>query len=64
MGKLAVHDSFGEISIITEEPMTCSVVSASAVELAVIEPEKLKGEKYTLKLLIQVIIFWLSFYLC
>ena len=43
MGKLKVNDSFGEISIITEEPISCSIVTATAVELAIIEPEKLKG---------------------
>ena len=43
MGKLCVHDSFGEISVITDEPITCSIVTATQVELAVIEPDKLKG---------------------
>ena len=43
MGKLGVHDSFGEISVITKEPISCSIVTATPVEMAVIEPEKLEG---------------------
>ena len=42
MGKLTVHDSFGEISVISKEPISCSIVTATPVELAVIEPEKLE----------------------
>ena len=44
MGKLGINDSFGEISVITDEPITCSIVTSSPVQLAVIEPDKLKGE--------------------
>lgn len=45
MGKLTVHDSFGEISVITDDPITCSIVTATPVQLAVIEPDKLKGNQ-------------------
>ena len=44
MGKLMKHDTFGEISVILNEPMSCSVVTADKVELAVISPQKLDGK--------------------
>ena len=43
MGKLSASDSFGEISIVTGEPITCSIMTATHVELGCIEPEKLAG---------------------
>ena len=46
MGKLHQSDSFGEISVILDEPITCSIVTASEVELGCIEPEKLRGMNY------------------
>ena len=44
MGQLGPTDSFGEVSIIGDEPMNCSIVTATKVELACIEPPKLKGK--------------------
>lgn len=41
MGRLGSGESFGEISLINNEPMTCSVVTASDCEFAVIESEGL-----------------------
>ncbi len=43
VGKLAAHDSFGEVSCVTSEPMPYSIVTNTAVELCVVEPEKLAG---------------------
>ena len=43
MGKLEATHSFGEVSIILDEPVTCSIVTATNVDVAVIEPHKLKG---------------------
>ena len=39
MGKLPVFESFGEVSCVTGEPMTCSIITATAVQIGVIEPE-------------------------
>ena len=44
MGRLGVKESFGEISVTTGEPMTCSIITASKVEMGVIEPERLEGK--------------------
>ncbi|XP_064640814.1 cyclic nucleotide-binding domain-containing protein 1-like [Lineus longissimus] len=41
IGKLQKSDSFGEISVLDDEPITCSLVTASTLELGVIEPTKL-----------------------
>jgi len=41
MGRLGPYDSFAEISLLLEEPITCSIVTASDVELGVVRPEKL-----------------------
>ena len=43
MGKLPVFESFGEVSCVTGEPMTCSIITATAVQIGVIEPEQLEG---------------------
>ncbi|KAK7114445.1 cyclic nucleotide-binding domain-containing protein 1-like [Littorina saxatilis] len=41
MGKLGMSDSFAEISLLQEEPITCSIVTATDMELGVIRPERL-----------------------
>ena len=43
MGKLGVCSTFGEISVINDEPMSCSIVTATDMELAYIEPHRLDG---------------------
>ncbi|GFS16787.1 cyclic nucleotide-binding domain-containing protein 1-like [Elysia marginata] len=43
MGRLGPSDSFAEISLLLDEPVTCSIVTASDVELGVVRPEKLKN---------------------
>jgi len=40
MGRLGPFDSFAEISLLMDEPITCSIVTASDVELGVVRPEK------------------------
>lgn len=44
MGKLTTSDSFAEISLLKGEPITCSVVTATPVELGVITPDKVTGQ--------------------
>ena len=44
MGRLGPYDSFAEISLLLEEPITCSIVTASDVELGVVRPEKLASK--------------------
>ncbi|ELU02692.1 hypothetical protein CAPTEDRAFT_223430 [Capitella teleta] len=54
MGKLTECTSFGEISILKDEPITCSIVTATQVTLATIEPSKLTDlDEITLQLLEQ-----------
>ncbi|KAK2164336.1 hypothetical protein LSH36_65g00001 [Paralvinella palmiformis] len=54
MGQLGPTDSFGEVSIIGDEPMNCSIVTSTKVELACIEPPKLKIlDDVTVQLLMQ-----------
>ena len=43
MGKLGATDSFGEISVITKDPITCSIITADSVELASIDPARIEG---------------------
>ena len=45
MGKLGLSDSFAEISLLEEEPITCSIVTATDMELGVVRPERLHGKK-------------------
>ena len=44
MGKLGMSDSFAEISLLEEEPITCSIVTATDMELGVVKPERLHGK--------------------
>ncbi|XP_076449075.1 cyclic nucleotide-binding domain-containing protein 1-like [Babylonia areolata] len=41
MGKLGPSASFAEISLLLEEPITCSIVTATHMELGVVRPERL-----------------------
>jgi len=43
MGRLGPFDSFAEISLLMDEPITCSIVTASDVELGVVRPEKISA---------------------
>ncbi|PVD20400.1 hypothetical protein C0Q70_18554 [Pomacea canaliculata] len=38
MGKLGPSDSFAELSLLQDEPVTCSIVTATDVEMGVIKP--------------------------
>lgn len=42
MGKLNDSESFAELSILLDEPITCSIVSATNVQLGVIKPERIE----------------------
>ncbi|XP_077982622.1 cyclic nucleotide-binding domain-containing protein 1-like [Glandiceps talaboti] len=42
MGKLKKSESFGEISVLLREPITCSIVTAMNIEIGVITPERLE----------------------
>lgn len=44
MGRLGQSDSFAEQSVLLDEPMTCSIVTASAMQIGIIRPERLKGK--------------------
>ena len=44
MGGLGPSESFGEMSIINNEPITCSIITSTAVTMAVIEQQRLSGE--------------------
>ena len=43
MGKLKEAESFGEVSVLEAEPITCSIVTASDIQLGIITPDRLKG---------------------
>jgi len=43
IGKIPPLESFGEYSILREQPMECTVKTVTAVELAVIDAAALKG---------------------
>ncbi|XP_069047209.1 cyclic nucleotide-binding domain-containing protein 1 isoform X2 [Lepisosteus oculatus] len=54
VGKLTEKQSFGEVSILSEQPSTCTIITATEVELGVIQPEALKGlDKVTRSLMLQ-----------
>ncbi|XP_059167093.1 cyclic nucleotide-binding domain-containing protein 1-like [Physella acuta] len=54
MGKLGPYNSFAEISLLLDEPITCSIVTATKLQLGVIRPEKLnKLDEVTKQLLRQ-----------
>ncbi|XP_041376775.1 cyclic nucleotide-binding domain-containing protein 1-like [Gigantopelta aegis] len=42
MGKLGMSDSFAEISVLMDEPISCSIVTATSLQLGIIKPEKIK----------------------
>jgi hypothetical protein len=44
MGKLGVSESFAVISLLNQEPITCSIVTATDIQLGVVRPERLHGQ--------------------
>lgn len=44
MGKLEASESFAELSILLDEPITCSIVTATPIELGIIKPESIRGK--------------------
>ncbi|XP_071957962.1 cyclic nucleotide-binding domain-containing protein 1-like [Antedon mediterranea] len=54
MGKLTTSQSFGEISVLEEDTITCSIVTATDVTLGIITPEKISElDETTRSLLLQ-----------
>ena len=43
MGTLRRANSFGEISLLSADPMKCSIVTATSVELGIISPCQMDG---------------------
>lgn len=58
MGKLGPYNSFAEISLLLDEPITCSVVTATKLQLGVIRPEKLNS-KSQLFLMYSLLVFYI-----
>ena len=45
MGRLGPSESFAELSVLLNEQITCSVVTATDMTLGVIKPDRIKGKK-------------------
>nr|XP_046146727.1 uncharacterized protein cnbd1 isoform X3 [Oncorhynchus gorbuscha] len=43
VGKLGPMESFGEVSILLDQPSPCSIVTATEVQVGIIQPDALKG---------------------
>ena len=48
IGKLTAGESFGEISVIQQEPMTCSIVTETECRLGIISFEKISSKLFLL----------------
>ena len=44
MGQLKKQESFGEISVLLQDPVPCTVITGDEVEMAVIEDKDLFGK--------------------
>ena len=44
MGRLGPSESFAELSVLLNEQITCSVVSATEMTLGIIKPERIQGD--------------------
>ncbi|XP_038070089.1 cyclic nucleotide-binding domain-containing protein 1-like [Patiria miniata] len=53
MGKLQEAESFGEISVLDGQAITCSIVTASDIKLGIITPERLTELDETTKVLLR-----------
>ncbi|CAL8311760.1 unnamed protein product [Merluccius merluccius] len=54
VGKLAAADSFGEVSLLMEQPSPCSVVTATEAQVGVIQADMMKGlDPVTISLILQ-----------
>ncbi|XP_070576009.1 cyclic nucleotide-binding domain-containing protein 1-like [Ptychodera flava] len=53
MGKLRNSESFGEISVLAHEPITCSIVTANNIEIGAITPARLQELDDTTRSLLQ-----------
>ncbi|XP_017555796.2 cyclic nucleotide-binding domain-containing protein 1 isoform X3 [Pygocentrus nattereri] len=54
VGKLGCLESFGEVSILEEQPSPCTIVTATEVQAGIIPPEALRGlDSVTISLMLQ-----------
>ncbi|KAL1006714.1 hypothetical protein UPYG_G00075800 [Umbra pygmaea] len=54
VGKLGPMESFGEVSILLNRPSPCSIVTATEIQVGIIQPDALKGlDSVTLSLMLQ-----------
>lgn len=44
MGKMGPSDSFAELSLLLDEPITCSVITATDIEMGIVRPECLTSK--------------------
>lgn len=44
MGKLREKQSFGEISILLQDPFTCTIITGGEVEMMIIEDKDILGK--------------------
>lgn len=44
MGKLKEKQSFGEISILLQDPFTCTIITGGEVEMTIIEDKDILGK--------------------
>ena len=44
MGKLKDSESFAELSVLLDEPITCTILTATNVELGVIKKDRIQGD--------------------
>jgi CRP-like cAMP-binding protein len=45
IGKLRPEESFGEISVVLKEPMSCTIVTENECRIGIIPCEKIKSKK-------------------
>lgn len=44
MGRLKEKESFGEISVLLQEPFPCTIITGKEVEMAIIEDKDIFGK--------------------
>ncbi|KAI4871255.1 hypothetical protein NFI96_019781 [Prochilodus magdalenae] len=54
VGKLGRMESFGEVSVLQEQPSPCTIVTATELQAGIIQPEALRGlDSVTISLMLQ-----------
>lgn len=51
IGKLSQFESFGEINILSDVPMSCTITTQTPVELAVVYPQDVKGSQHVMHII-------------